>query len=84
MELAALTSTQVNQILAVELRDVIRLCFQPSATGTIVDKYYQVLGVSENADVERDRITFTLGSLDNMPIRLDSTILAVLNTDTLG
>jgi hypothetical protein len=84
LQLGGLTNGQVNQVLAIELRDVIRVCFQPSATGSVVDKYYQVLGVTANTDVERDQVTFTLASLDNLPIRLDSTLLAILDTDTLG
>ena len=82
--LEALTSGQQTAVLALELRDVIRLCFQPSAQGAVVDKYYQILGVNSNTDVERDHITFTVASLDNLPIRLDSTFLAVLGTDTLA
>jgi hypothetical protein len=82
--LEALTSGQQSAVLALELRDVIRLCFQPSAQGAVVDKYYQILGVNSNTDVERDHIIFTVASLDNLPIRLDSTFLAVLDTDTLA
>jgi len=82
--LEALTSGQQTAVLALELRDVIRLCFQPSAQGAVVDKYYQILGINSNTDVERDHITFTVASLDNLPIRLDSTFLAVLDTDTLA
>jgi len=82
--LESLSATQQNQVLAVELRDVVRLCFQPSATGSVVDKYYQVLGIDANTDVERDQIIFRLASLDNLPFRLDSLILGVLDTDTLG
>jgi len=80
----ALSSADQNRVLGIELRDVVRVCFQPSATGNIVDKFYQVLAITANTDVERDEITFTLGSLDNFPIRLDSTLLGVLDTDTLG
>ena len=82
--LESLTTAQQNIVVALELRDVVRVCFQPSATGSIVDKYYQILAVNSNTDTERDHITFTLASLDNMPISLDSTLLAVLDTDTLG
>ena len=82
--LEALSSGQQAQVLAVEIRDVVRLCFQPSAQGAVVDKYYQVLGINSQTDVERDHITFTVASLDNLPIRLDSTLLAVLDTDTLA
>jgi hypothetical protein len=82
--LEALTSGQQTSVLGLELRDVIRVYFQPSATGTIVDKYYQILAINSNTDTERDHITFTVASLDNLPIRLDSTFLSILDTDTLG
>jgi len=82
--LEALTTTQQNNVLGIDIRDVVRIGFKPSNTGDVVDKYYQVLGVSTNVDVERDAITFSLASLDNLPFRLDSTYLGVLDTDTLG
>ncbi|NBT49022.1 MAG: hypothetical protein EBT07_14625, partial [Actinobacteria bacterium] len=82
--LEALTSAQQNLVLALELRDVVRVCFQPSATGAIVDKYYQVLGLDAQTDVERDHLVIRLASLDQLPIRLDNYLIAVLNTDTLG
>jgi len=82
--LEALTAAQQTIVLGIEIRDVVRVAFQPSATGANVDKYYQVLGINANADVERDAITFNLASLDNLPFRLDSTFLGVLDTDTLA
>jgi len=48
------------------------------------DKYYQVLGVNANVDNERDQVTLNLASLDNLPFRLDSTFLGILDTDTLA
>lgn len=82
--LEALTASQQTQVLGLELRDVVRLCFKPSNLGSVVAKYYQILAINSNTDTERDHITFSLASIDNMPIRLDSTLLAVLDTDTLG
>lgn len=82
--LESLTTTQQNNVLAIDIRDVVRLAFKPSNTGDVVDKYYQVLGVNANVDLERDAITFNLASLDNLPFRLDSTFLGVLDTDTLA
>ena len=79
-----LSSANQNRVIALDLRDVVRVCFQPSATGAIVDKYYQILAISSNADPERDEITFSLASLDNLPLRLDSPFLGLLDTDTLG
>ena len=73
-----------NSVIGLDLRDVVRVCFQPSATGSVVDKFYQILAISSNADPERDEITFSLASLDNLPFRLDSPFLGVLDEDTLG
>jgi hypothetical protein len=82
--LEALTAGQQTSVLGLEIRDVVRVCFQPSATGSVVDKYYQILAINSNTDVERDHITLTVASLDNLPIRLDSTLLSILDTDTLA
>jgi len=70
--------------LSIEIRDIVRVCFQPSAQGSVVDKFYQILGVSSNTDVERDSITFSVASLDNLSFRLDSPYLGLLDTDTLA
>ena len=82
--LESLTSGQQTTVLGLEIRDVVRVCFQPSATGTVVDKFYQILGINSDTDVERDAITFSIASLDNMSFRLDSPYLGVLDTDTLA
>jgi hypothetical protein len=62
----SLSSANQNRVLAIELRDVIRVCFQPSGTGAVVDKYYEVLGIDSNADPERHHITFRVSSLENV------------------
>ena len=82
--LESLTSGQQDQVLGLDIRDVVRVCFQPSATGTVVDKFYQILGINSDTDVERDAITFSIASLDNLSFRLDSPYLGVLDTDTLA
>jgi len=82
--LEALTSAQQNLVLGLELRDVIRLCFQPSAMGSVVDKYYQILSINTQNDVERSHISFQVASLANVPIRVDSTLTAKLNTSIVG
>jgi hypothetical protein len=78
--LESLVNLQQTAVLEIELRDVVRVAFKPSNTGTIIDKYYQVLGISSNIDVERDSITFSLASLENLPFTLDSLFLAGLDT----
>ena len=82
--LESLTSGQQTSVLGLEIRDVVRVCFQPSATGSVVDKFYQILGINSDTDVERDAITFSIASLDNLSFRLDSPYLGVLDTDTLA
>jgi hypothetical protein len=82
--LESLSTVQQTAVLGIDIRDVVRVCFQPSAQGAVVDKYYQVLGVSANADVERDAVTLNLASLDNLSFRLDSPYLGVLDTGILA
>ena len=82
--LESLSLSQQNLVLGLEIRDVVRVCFQPSATGTVVDKYYQILGINSDTDVERDAVTFSIASLDNLSFRLDSPYLGLLDTDTLA
>jgi hypothetical protein len=82
--LEALTSGQQNIVLGLELRDVVRVCFKPSNTGDVIDKFYQILSIASNTDVERDAVTFTVASLENMPFRLDSQYLGLLDRDTLA
>jgi hypothetical protein len=82
--LESLGSAVQTSVLGIDIRDVVRVCFQPSAQGAVVDKYYQVLGVSANADVERDAVTLNLASLDNLSFRLDSPYLGVLDTGILA
>jgi hypothetical protein len=82
--LESLTTVQQTAVLGIEIRDVIRVCFQPSAQGSVVDKFYQVLGVSSQTDVERDQVSFSVASLDNLSFRLDSPYLGLLDTDTLA
>lgn len=82
--LESLTSAQQNIVLGLDLADVIRLCFQPSAQGSIVDKYYQILSITSNADVEREHISFQVASLSNVPIRVDSPLTATLNSSILA
>jgi hypothetical protein len=82
--LESLSTVEQTAVLGIEIRDVVRVCFQPSAQGGVVDKFYQVLGVNANVDVERDAITLNLASLDNLPFRLDSPYLGVLDTGILA
>ena len=82
--LEALTASQQNIVLTLDLRDVVRVCFKPSNTGAVIDKFYQILSIASNSDIERDAVTFTVASLDNMTFRLDSQYLGVLDRDTLA
>jgi len=64
--LESLTSAQQNLVLAIELRDVVRVLFQSSNTGAVVDKYYEVIGVDSQIDTERHHITYRVSSLENL------------------
>ena len=62
----SLTNAQQNLVLAIELRDVVRVLFMPSNTGAVVDKYYEVIGVDSQIDTERHHITYRVSSLENL------------------
>jgi hypothetical protein len=63
----------------VDIHQLVRVCFQPSRLGPIIDKIYQVLRVDHDIQFETHRVTLMLGSLDNLPARADSTLFAVTN-----
>jgi len=62
----ALTTAQQNLVLAIELRDVVRVLFKPSNTGSVIDKYYEVIGIDSQVDTERHHITYRISSLENL------------------
>jgi len=62
----SLTNAQQNLVLAIELRDVVRVLFMPSNTGAVVDKYYEVIGIDSQIDTERHHITYRVSSLENL------------------
>jgi len=84
VSLESLTTAQQTIVFSLELADVIRVCFKPSNAGSVVDKYYQILSINANSDPERDQLTFQVASLSNVPIRLDSTLLSILDTSILA
>jgi hypothetical protein len=82
LALEALTSAQQAILLdptKIDIRQLVRVCFQPSRLGSIIDKIYQVLKVDHDIQIETHHVTLMLGSLDNLPARADSTLFAVTN-----
>jgi hypothetical protein len=63
----------------VDIHQLVRVCFQPSRMGQVIDKIYQVLRIDQDIEFETHRMTLMLGSLDNLPARADSTLFAVTN-----
>ena len=84
VSLESLTSAQQDIVLGLELCDIVRLCFQPSGQGSIVDKYYQILSINHQVDVERHHVSLQVASLANVPIRLDSVLTATFDKSILG
>lgn len=80
--LEALTTAQQAILLNaayVGIHKLIRVCFQPSRMGQVIDKIYQVLRIDQDMQIETHHVTLMLGSLDNLPARADSTLFAVTN-----
>ena len=82
LALEALTPAQQAILLdptKIDIRQLVRVCFQPSRLGPVIDKIYQVLKVDHDIQIETHHVTLMLGSLDNLPARADSTLFAVTN-----
>lgn len=84
IELANLTTTQVNQVLALELTDVVRIKFRPNNIGTSIDKYALITRIQHRTNDVSHRITLGLSTLDYANFILDDAVFGILDTSDLG
>ena len=84
-ELSGLTTTQQNQILALEMTNVVTVKYQPNDIGAVITQAMQILGVSHQIRPDSHRVSLKLGATDGrVAFVLNSTAFGVLNTSTIG
>jgi hypothetical protein len=68
------TSTQVDNLLNIEIADVVNVIFTPNRIGTAINQYAIVTGIKNNIGIDRHELTFDLGSVSAFPLILDNPI----------
>ena len=84
-DLNNLSDTQVQEVLAKDLTDVIEVIFTPNNIGLPIEKYGQIIGIKHDIDrIGTHRVTFDLDTLDYAPFVLDDAVFGVLDEYGLG
>jgi hypothetical protein len=79
VQLEAMAGTAQTRALNLELFDLARVVFRPSATGSNIDKKYTIISMKHEFNPETYRISYGLAPF-SQGLFLDSTYLGVLNT----
>jgi hypothetical protein len=68
------TSTQVSNLLGIEIADVVQVVFTPNRVGSAINQYAIVTGIKNNMGIDRHELTLDLGSVSSFPLILDNPI----------
>lgn len=79
-----LTSDQQNTILGLEMGSVCRIKFRPNNTGTTIDKYASVIGISQNITAVNHTVSLSFQTLDFAYLVLDDPAVGLLDYNSLG
>jgi hypothetical protein len=83
VNLAGLTSAQVNQVLALELGDNVLVSWTPNSVGSAISQYVSIDGIEHNATPADYTVKFTM-SESTAAFILDDATWGVLDDDILG
>ena len=84
-DLNSLSDTEIQEVLAKDLTDVIEVKFTPNNIGLPIEKYGQIIGIRHDIDrIGTHRVTFNLDTLDYAPFVLDDAVFGVLDEYGLG
>jgi len=84
VDLGSLSSLQQVELLGLELNDLVIVSFTPSGIPPAIDLAAKIVGISHVIDETQHFLTFNLGSTAGISFVLDSTLLGVLDVDTLS
>lgn len=68
------STTDVNNLNALELSDVVQVKFTPNRIGSQINQYGVITGIKHRMGIDRHEITFNLGSVSSFPIVLDNAV----------
>jgi hypothetical protein len=82
--LVDLSEAQQNTVLALDIGDVCRIKFQPNGIGAVIDKFAQIIGVSQQITLSDHRVVFSFQTIDNIALVLDDIATGLLDFNSLG
>jgi hypothetical protein len=79
VNLRALSDSQVNELLGLELGDQARLVFTPNSVGSAISVANRVIGISHDVGVDEHRMTFNFEQLPFTFFILDDATFGILD-----
>ena len=80
----ALTQTQTDEVLALELGSLVEVKYTPSGIGDEINQFVRVDQIEHTIDPVQHRIKFSLSQGEPPALVLDSADFGILDTNTLG
>jgi len=80
----ALTQTQTDEVLALELGSLVEVKYTPSGIGDEINQFVRVDQIEHTIDPVQHRIKFSLSQGEAVALVLDSADFGILDTNTLG
>jgi hypothetical protein len=68
------TSAQVQKLSMLDIADAVQIIFTPNQTGSAIDQYAVVTGVSHNIGIDRHTVTYFFSSIFYIALILDDPI----------
>lgn len=84
INLDEVTTSEANQVLALEIGSVCNIKFTPNGIAPAIQKYAEVISISHSADVRKHSITLGFSTLDYIGLILDDSVFGKLDTATVG
>jgi hypothetical protein len=84
INLDEISTAEANQVLNMEIGQLCLIRFTPNNIAPAIEKYAEVIAISDNADVRRHQVTLGFSTLDYVPLILDDIAFGRLDTATLG
>ena len=82
--LNALTTSQVAEVLSLDLGALVRVLYTPSGIGDPIDQFVQLDSIEHNIDPTQHRVRLSFSQGETPALVLDSSSFGLLDANTLG
>lgn len=84
VNLDTLSPSEVTQVIGLEIGSFCKISFTPNGIAPAIEKYAEVISITDNVDLTRHAITFGFSTLDSVPFVLDDAVFGRLDSSTLS